>query len=217
MSKFSRLFGKKDKETEAKDAGDVFIAAEVPFRPHQCTTCDNYRKEIKRCEAFSQSTSVGKMYAMFSGESREDCPRYEPATEIDVEKLKEIKDVQGLIKALHKKDYNISSKASVALKEIGESAVEPLISELKRDKDSDFRYKVAIILGNIGDSRAVEPLLNSIKTDPVRDVRWHAVDSLGKIGDAGAAAALEQLLTDTDSYVRSAAKEALEKIRAQKY
>ncbi len=216
MSILNRLFGKKGKDSEAKDAGAVFFAAEVLFRPHQCPNCNNYRKEIKRCEAFSQSTSAGKMLAMFSGESQEDCPKFEPSIKIDVEKSKEIKDVQGLIKALHSKDNKVSSNASAALEEIGEPAVEPLISELKKDKDPDFRYTVAIILGNIGDSRAVEPLFSTIKTDPVRDVRWHAVDSLEKIGDEGATAALKQLLTDEDSYVQNAAREALEKINAQK-
>jgi HEAT repeat protein len=216
MGKSARLFGKIDNNSTARHEGAFMTAEEIPFRPHQCANCNFYLKEIERCEAFSRSTAVGKMSAMFSGESREDCSRFEPAIKIDVEKSKELKDVQELIRALHSMDFSLYAKANAALKEIGKPAVEALVSELEKDKDSTFRYRVAIILGNIGDSRAIESLVNSIKTDPVQDVRWHAVDSLGKIGGAGAAGALEQLLADKDIYVQNVAKEALEKIKAKK-
>jgi len=191
----------------------VFGAAEVPFRPHQCPNCNNYREEIKRCEGFSQTTPAGPMLAMFSGESQENCPRFEPAVKLDIEKLKENKDISGLINALHSKDSDVYPKAISAIKEIGEPAVEPLVAEMKKDKDSTFRYKAAIILGKIGDQKAVEPLFYTIQIDPVRDVRWHAVDSLGEIGSTEAIEALKQLLDDRDIFIQNAARDALSKIR----
>jgi len=220
MSIFDRLFGKKDKENipdrdepeRKKPPGAVFSANEVPFRPHQCPNCNNYREGIKRCEGFSQTTPAGPMLAMFSGESQDDCPQFKPAVKMDLEKLIENKDINGLINALHSKDSQVYPKAISAIKEIGEPAVEPLASAMKKDKDSTFRYKAAIVLGKIGDQKAVEPLLNAIQTDPVRDVRWHAVDSLGEIGGAEATEALRQLLDDRDIFIQNAAREALSKI-----
>lgn len=215
MGLLDNFFSKKEKDSKKErnnNAGAFFCATEVPFRPHKCPNCNNYRREIERCEGFSQSTPTGEMLAMFSGKSQEDCPRFKFAIKIDIEKSKESKDVQELIESLHSKDWTIIAKASEALKIIGEPAIEPLIAALKNDKDPQFRWIVASKLGDIGGSKAVEPLINAIETDPVLDVRWHAVDSLGKIGDKAAISALNQLLNDDAIYIRDAARKALIKI-----
>ena len=116
---------------------------------------------------------------------------------------------------LQHEDDSIWSKASGALIEIGEHAVEPLILALK-DVNPRVRWIATSDLGAIGDARAVEPLIKAITTDPERDVRWHAVDALGEIGDVRAIGPLTQSLKDEDSYVLEAARGALEKINAKK-
>jgi hypothetical protein len=194
----------------------AYSALEVPFRPHQCPNCKNHSREIKRCAAFTLPTPpVGELLAMFSGESQEDCAGFEPFPKLNVKKIEESKDVQGLMKALQHEDDSIWSKASGALIEIGEHAVEPLILALK-DVNPRVRWIAASDLGAIGDARAVEPLIKAITTDPERDVRWHAVDALGEIGDVRAIGPLTQSLKDEDSYVLEAARGALEKINAKK-
>jgi len=67
----------------------------------------------------------------------------------NVEKLKENKDVEGLIKALGHKDHTVRSNAAIALGKIGDKrAVEPLTQALK-DKDSDFQEEAKMTLDKI--------------------------------------------------------------------
>ena len=50
----------------------------------------------------------------------------------NVEKMKAKKDVKGLIKALgYKKDASVGKAATIALVEIGEPVIEPLIAAIK--------------------------------------------------------------------------------------
>jgi len=78
----------------------------------------------------------------------------------DIKKMKENKDVDGLIKALE--DENARMGVAEALAKIGEPAVEPLINAIK-DEDKYVRSFVAIALANIKDERAVKPLINDLK------------------------------------------------------
>ena len=210
MKIFDSLFGKKGKDSKV---GAFYRALEVPFRPHQCPNCRNYSREIKRCAAFTQPTPpVGEMLAMFSGESKEDCVRFETLPKLNMQELIRNKDVQGLIQALQHGDSIMQSRASAALCEIGKPAVESLILALK-NVNPKVRWFAVCNLGKIGDARAVAPLINTIRTDSDRDVRWHAVDALGEIGDVSASNPLTQVLNDKDTFVRGAAKEALNKIK----
>jgi len=128
----------------------------------------------------------------------------------NIEKLKVERDVEGLVNALQQEDVDVWSKASAALIEIGEPAVERLILAL-RDANPRVRSIAAVDLGSIKDPRAVEPLINAIMTDPERDVRWHGVDSLGKIKDTRAVEPLIQIaLASRESlFVREAAIQSL--------
>ena len=57
-------------------------------------------------------------------------------SKLDIKKLKEKKDVKGLIKALKYEDSHIRMFAAVALGEIGdERAVAPLIQSLKDEEE----------------------------------------------------------------------------------
>ena len=82
----------------------------------------------------------------------------------DVDKMKEKKNVKGLIKALgYPKDYQVRKFASEALGEIGDAqAVEQLIAALK-DEEVQVRKFAAKALGKIGDARAIEPLIAVFK------------------------------------------------------
>jgi len=81
----------------------------------------------------------------------------------NVEKLKEKRDLKGLIKALrYKRDGVVRQTAAEVLGEIGDArAVEPLLAAL-RDEDSDVREAAAEALGKIGDARAAVPLRSAL-------------------------------------------------------
>jgi len=124
----------------------------------------------------------------------------------NVERLREKKDVKGLIKALRHED--VRKEAAEALVNIGEPAVEPLIQALK-DEYSDVREEAARALGRIGDKRAVEPLIQALKDNI--DVQRRAAWALRKIGEP-AVEPLIQALKDEDWYVRWRAAWALDEM-----
>ncbi len=110
----------------------------------------------------------------------------------DIKKMKENKDVEGLIEALKHKDNLIREDAAEALGRIGDKrAVKPLIHALE-DEDRGVRKLTAVALGNIKDKRAVEPLINALKDGGYgvyEDASW----ALGRIGDKRA---VEPLIND---------------------
>ncbi len=127
----------------------------------------------------------------------------------NVEKLKEKKDVKGLINALgYGKDYKVRSAAAQALGEIRDHhAVEPLITALK-DKNNDVCTDAARALGEIGDPRAEDGLIAAINSIS-RYTRTAAVEALGRIGDLRAVEPLVTTLGDVAGNVRDAAAKAL--------
>jgi len=111
----------------------------------------------------------------------------------NIEKMKQKKDVKGLIKALKNKD--VSEEAAEALGKLGDAqAVEPLIAVLK---DGGYLlYKAAAkALGELGDARAVKPLINALKNKDKRDI---VASALGELGDAQAVKPLIEILQDRD-------------------
>ena len=135
----------------------------------------------------------------------------------NIEKLKEKKDVEGLIKALRferDKGVDLIRDAVEALGKIGEPAVEPLIQALK-DEDDGVRWSAAEALGEIKDARAVKPLVKALK-DKYWYVRKQAAYALGDIGDARAVEPLIEALKDDEEEVREAAKWNLGKFKAKK-
>jgi HEAT repeat protein len=101
----------------------------------------------------------------------------------DMEKMREKKDVKGLIKALgSEQSLDMHDRAAVALGFIGDrSAVGPLIKALT-DESTAVRRDAAMALGRIGDNRAVEPLKKALN-DANSGVREGAANALKKIGD----------------------------------
>lgn len=113
----------------------------------------------------------------------------------NVEKLKDKKNVKGLIKALRGKDKFVRRKASEALGELGEpSAVEPLIQEMK-DDDDDIRCEAIKSLGKIKDSSVVEPLIKALKDNNPWN-REVAMESLGNTKDERAVKPLMQFIIE---------------------
>ncbi len=83
-----------------------------------------------------------------------------------------------------------------ALREIGASAVDPLINSLK-DADWGVRAFAAWTLGTIGDSRAAEPLRELLK-DEDEIVRMAAAFGLSLLGDADALQTFISILAETE-------------------
>lgn len=126
----------------------------------------------------------------------------------NVKKLKENRNVQGLIHALNHKDATIQYDAAEALGELKDyRAVGPLIAALKNDELSGVRWKAAEALSRIG-APAVEALIGALQHHD-DDVRWKAAIALGEIGDPRAIEPLIRLLCDEDRFVKSRAAHAL--------
>jgi len=129
----------------------------------------------------------------------------------DVQKLKETRNVPGLIFALQHKDPTVQYEAAEALGEIGDDrAVEPLLAALKNDETSGVRWKAVEALSKLG-TPAVAGLIGALQHND-DDVRWKAAIGLGEIGDPNAIPSLINLLCDDDRYVRSRAAYALSMI-----
>ena len=84
----------------------------------------------------------------------------------------------------------VRDEAMVALKNIGEQAIIPLVTSLK-DKNWRTRLKATEALGVLGSKTAVQPLIEMVQSDPDTAVRQDAIQALGNIGDPSA---VEQLL-----------------------
>lgn len=134
-----------------------------------------------------------------------------------IEKLKEKRDVGGLIKALDYDDPNLRRNAALALGEIGDlQSIEPLLKALsdKRNKLAGGHYvldaaRVAIYrIAEVGSAAAV-PSLGKAVDNENNIVRLAAVTALGKAQDKRAGEFLIKALRDDDEFVRSVAADGL--------
>jgi hypothetical protein len=107
--------------------------------------------------------------------------------------------VEPLISLLGEVEWDVRFTASEALVQIGEPAVEPLINALK-DEDEDVRSWAAYALGELGDKRAVEPLIDALKDKDEFGARMHAIEALGKLGDKRAVEPFVNMLNTEDKY-----------------
>jgi len=123
----------------------------------------------------------------------------------NVEKLKQKKDVRGLIKVLRSGERSLQYDAAAALKEVCDRSHVPLFRGLLLNDSSDkVRKEAARILGKIGDDSAIE-LLNTALGDAEWDVRDAAVEAMGEIGGERAVEALIRALDDDSEVVRHSA------------
>jgi len=113
----------------------------------------------------------------------------------EVEKLKEKKDVEGLVRKLETGKPREQASAAYALGDIGdERATEPLIRLLERvETDGDVCIAGVNALGKLGNDRAVEALVRALSDTvrgrtssigllelPVALAAAHALSSIGK-------------------------------------
>lgn len=126
----------------------------------------------------------------------------------NIQRLKEKRNIKGLINALENKDKEVANKAIAALVEIGASVVEPLIGALENKKP---HRRVAMALGGLGDIRAVEPLISILKAED-SFVRTATAEALGVLGDARAVGPLIHALEDNQRNVQHAALTSLGEI-----
>jgi HEAT repeat protein len=128
-----------------------------------------------------------------------------------IKRMKERKNVKGLIKAMSKGGPFQRRSAARALGYIGDHrAIKPLIKTLIGDRDQSVRNASTVALGRIGDPKAVEPLIKELVTNKTLD----AAETLGKLGDCRAVEPLIKTLLNRDCYipVRVAAVNALGEI-----
>lgn len=149
-------------------------------------------------------------------------------TNIDIAKMEQLRDINGLIKALTDENYEIQKRAAKSLAEIGDiNAIEPLIKNLSGPignaclkalvnfgkpavpylikaidtRDLYLHVKAIQALGLIKDKRAFEPLLIGLE-DKDSFVRKRTAEALGRIGDLRALPYLINLLKDDDEFVK---------------
>jgi hypothetical protein len=98
----------------------------------------------------------------------------------NVEKLKEKRNINRLIKTLGDNDVELRRKATSALGEVGgEECVEPLI-QLFADSDVELRRIAVSALGSIADEKAVVPLIYLLDDSDI-ELRKRVVSALGEI------------------------------------
>lgn len=126
----------------------------------------------------------------------------------NIEKLKEKRDVDGLIRALKHSDWLVHQRAAGALGKIdGPRATEALI-ELLGNSDRNNRQYAVSALAEIGDARAVNSIIGALR-DSSYSVRLCAAEALGKIKDGKAIAPLMKALGDEEPGIRREAAKAL--------
>ncbi len=128
----------------------------------------------------------------------------------NIVRLAEKKDINGLISALHNSDWHVRSDAQNALVEIGDPAVDPLLSALD-SPDSQINALIVSILGSMREPRAVEPLITLLGTDN-HYLLTVVIGALGKIGDTRAVDPLIDLLKTSNRPIQLEVISALEKI-----
>lgn len=118
--------------------------------------------------------------------------------------------VQELIATMGDENSGVRSKSMLALVEIGEYSVDPLIKALSNE-NWQIRRQAADALGVIGTKKAVNPLIETLRDENLW-VKKSAAESLGNIGDKRATKPLKNILKEDNSEVREAVSDALGKL-----
>jgi len=113
-------------------------------------------------------------------------------------KIKDERVLEPLIGQLRNDEFN--ELATEALSELGQPAVEKLVTALK-DKDENVRKQAVIALGRIKDPAAVDALIEMLK-DKDWFIRLTAAAALENIHDERGREAIKLLLQDPDLVVK---------------
>ncbi|NWF76283.1 MAG: HEAT repeat domain-containing protein [Nitrospirae bacterium] len=138
-------------------------------------------------------------------------------TIIALGKIGDARAVEPLIQIINGKQVRLKESAMNALSEIGEPAVDSLISIIKSQNNFTAKINAVIILGNIKSTKAVEPIINTLLLDAYDNKSWmfraEAIRALAKIGDQRAIEPLNIMLNDYVSYIRDLAQWAIKEIK----
>lgn len=128
----------------------------------------------------------------------------------NVKRLRQSRDVEGLLAALTDPTDQIRQAAADALGNLRDvRALDPLLTAL-HDPAFGVQEAAAGALGNLGDARAVDPLLQFILQSQARDLLLFAAvaKALGQIEAARAVEVLITVLTDQGSTKQKAGNAA---------
>ena len=114
---------------------------------------------------------------------------------LNVEDLKNDRDVEGLIRFLEDEDYSVRKQAILALAEIGDVSCAMSVAQRFQDNYLDIRVAACNAFIKMG-SQVVEPLIELLN-DQNWVIREGAVQALEKIGDTRAIHPLIGALKDT--------------------
>ncbi len=120
-------------------------------------------------------------------------------------------ELNKLIDELKHKNAKNRLEASKKLEELGEEAIEPLVTLLHDESDA-IRRIAAFTLGKIQSERSIDPLVEALG-DVSIDVRKTSAQALNRIG-APAVKSLVRALSHYEKNVRASAVMAIEKIGA---
>lgn len=115
--------------------------------------------------------------------------------------------VTPLIESLESGSAAVKAASIRGLINVGELAVDPLVSKLKT-ANADTREDIAGILKSIGADSALIPLISSLKEEDF-NVRSAAAEELGKLGDSQGIRPLLVVLDDSNHEVRASVTKAL--------
>jgi HEAT repeat protein len=105
------------------------------------------------------------------------------------------------------RDFSVLNATLSALALSGEDVL-PGLLELFGSDDPGVRVYVALVLGQLGSTRAVPPLLDALG-DPDENVRFHAIEALGRLRARSAAPQIAAIAAAADFYLAFAALDAL--------
>ncbi len=115
---------------------------------------------------------------------------------LNIENLKNDRDVEGLIRLLENEDYSIRKQVVLALEEIGDVSCALPLAQRFQDPFLDVRIEACAAFIKMG-NQVVEPLIEVLK-DQNWIVREGAVQALEKIADTRAIYPLIEALKDTN-------------------
>lgn len=130
-------------------------------------------------------------------------------------KAKDARGVEPLLTALRDDDEGVRREVTKALGEIGDPRAAKSLGEMLDDTDEFVRVNALGALERIRSDEAMDLFICGLKNkNPL--VRINACASLGRIGNKKAIPPLEEVAkTDTLSYVRFAAEQALVQLRGE--
>lgn len=132
---------------------------------------------------------------------------------MDIERMKQLRDTDGLVQALRHQSAEVRYQAAWALGILRDPRGVDALGKALEDSDLGVKWKAAEALGSMGDS-AVRTLSAAARCGD-DEIRWRATLALGDTGAIDAILPLIGVLGDRDRYVQDRAVIALERFGEQ--